>query len=95
MKYASGNMIYIPSFMKICSGFRKLFVGDTRAQTQQGDLVEGVDWIYPVAQDRDLWRALVYTVMNLRVLRNVENFWHCNPSLLTASSITDNRRGML
>jgi hypothetical protein len=26
---------------------------------------EGVDWIY-VAQDRDRWRALVNTVMNLR-----------------------------
>jgi hypothetical protein len=28
--------------------------------------VEGVDWI-DLAQDRDRWRALVYTVMNLRV----------------------------
>jgi hypothetical protein len=27
---------------------------------------EGVDWIH-LAQDRDLWRALVNTVMNLRV----------------------------
>jgi hypothetical protein len=26
----------------------------------------GVDWIH-LAQDRDRWRALVYTVMNLRV----------------------------
>jgi hypothetical protein len=26
----------------------------------------GADWIY-LAQDRDRWRALVYTVMNLRV----------------------------
>jgi hypothetical protein len=26
----------------------------------------GVDWI-DLAQDRDTWRALVYTVMNLRV----------------------------
>jgi hypothetical protein len=26
----------------------------------------GVDWI-DLAQDRDMWRALVYTVMNLRV----------------------------
>jgi hypothetical protein len=28
---------------------------------------KGVDWIH-VAQDRDQWRALVNTVMNLRVL---------------------------
>jgi hypothetical protein len=28
--------------------------------------VGGVDWI-DVAQDSDRWRALVYTVMNLRV----------------------------
>jgi hypothetical protein len=27
---------------------------------------DGVDWIY-LAQDRDQWRALVTTVMNLRV----------------------------
>jgi hypothetical protein len=27
----------------------------------------GVDWIQ-LAQDRDRWRAFVYTVMNLRVL---------------------------
>ena len=26
----------------------------------------GVDWI-DLAQDRDRWRALLYTVMNLRV----------------------------
>jgi hypothetical protein len=35
------------------------------------DLIEigwdGVDWI-DLAQDRDQWRALVNTVMNLRVL---------------------------
>jgi hypothetical protein len=29
--------------------------------------VEGIDWI-DLAQDRDTWRALVYAVMNLRVL---------------------------
>jgi hypothetical protein len=28
----------------------------------------GMDWI-DLAQDRDKWRALVYTVMNLRVLK--------------------------
>jgi hypothetical protein len=28
---------------------------------------DGMDWI-DVAQDRDRWRALVYTVMNFRVL---------------------------
>jgi hypothetical protein len=27
---------------------------------------DGIDWIY-LAQDRDQWRALVNTVMNLRV----------------------------
>jgi hypothetical protein len=29
--------------------------------------VGGVDWI-DLAQDRDRWRAIVYTVMNLRIL---------------------------
>jgi hypothetical protein len=27
---------------------------------------DGMDWIY-MAQDREQWRALVYTVLNLRV----------------------------
>jgi hypothetical protein len=34
---------------------------------------EGVDWI-DLAQDRDRWRALAYTVMNLRVAQNAGNF---------------------
>jgi hypothetical protein len=34
---------------------------------------EGIDWI-DVAQDRDRWRAVVYTVMNLRIPQNVGNF---------------------
>jgi hypothetical protein len=33
----------------------------------------GMDWM-DLAHDRDRWRALVNTVMNLRVPRNVGNF---------------------
>jgi len=33
----------------------------------------GMDWIDP-AQDRGRWRALVNTVIHLRVLQNVGNF---------------------
>jgi hypothetical protein len=35
---------------------------------------EGLDWTY-VAQDRDKWRAIVNTVINLRVLQNAGNFF--------------------
>jgi hypothetical protein len=34
---------------------------------------DGMDWIV-LAQDREQWRALVNTVMNIRVLYNVGNF---------------------
>ena len=34
----------------------------------------GIDWIY-LDQDRDRWRALVNTVMNLRVPKNAGNFF--------------------
>ena len=35
--------------------------------------VEGMEWI-DLAQDRDRWRALVNTVMKLRVPKNAGNF---------------------
>jgi hypothetical protein len=43
MKYAvemgSGAMIYIPSFIKIGSGFQKLIVRDSQTDREQGDLI--------------------------------------------------------
>jgi hypothetical protein len=34
---------------------------------------DGMDWI-DLAQDRDQWRALVNTIMNLRVSKNARKF---------------------
>jgi hypothetical protein len=34
---------------------------------------DGMDWI-DLAQDRDQWRALVSTVMNLRIPQNARKF---------------------
>jgi hypothetical protein len=34
---------------------------------------EGVDWMH-VAQDRDQWRAIANTIMNLRVPLKARNF---------------------
>jgi hypothetical protein len=35
----SGAVIYVPSFIKICSGIRKLARGDTKIYRQQRDLI--------------------------------------------------------
>jgi hypothetical protein len=43
MKYAvemgSGAMIYIPSFIKTCSGIQKLIWADTQTHRQHGDYI--------------------------------------------------------
>jgi hypothetical protein len=36
---------------------------------------DGMDWI-DLAQNRDQWRVLVNTVMNIRVPKNIEKWLH-------------------
>jgi len=76
-------------------GMYRVFVGKTEGRRSLGrprcrwednikmDLQEmrcgGMDWI-EVAQDRDMWRALVNVVMNLQVPQNARNFLtSCKP----------------
>jgi len=44
---------------------------------------EGVDWIH-LAQDRDQWRAVVNTLMNLRVPLKAGNFLTNRVAVLTS-----------
>jgi hypothetical protein len=76
-------------FKEYINLFNYLFVGKTEEKRQTGstrgrwadnikmDLREirwdGMDWI-DVAQDKDQWRALVNTVMNLRIPQNAGKF---------------------
>jgi hypothetical protein len=51
---------------------RRRWVGNIKMDL--GEIGFGdVDWIH-LAQDRDRWRALVNTVMSLRVTQNAGNF---------------------
>jgi hypothetical protein len=51
---------------------RRRFVNNIKIDLREIEL-DGMDWI-DVVQDRDQWRALVNTVMNLRVPQNAGKF---------------------
>jgi hypothetical protein len=51
---------------------RRRWVGNIKMDLREIEW-DGMDWI-DLAQDRDQWRALVNTIMNLRVTENAGKF---------------------
>jgi hypothetical protein len=64
MKYAvemgSGAMIYVPSFIKIGSGIRKLIGGDTQACRQHGERISLLFFLKIRKVDQK-WKASQYS----------------------------------
>jgi hypothetical protein len=61
-----------PEGKRLLGGSRRRWVNNIKMDLREIGC-GGMDWI-DLAQDRDPWRALVNTVMNLRILQNIGKF---------------------
>jgi hypothetical protein len=62
-----------PEGKRLAGRSRRIWEDNIKMDLREVGLVS-VDWIHP-GQDRDLWRAVVNTVMNLLVPLKTGNFW--------------------
>jgi hypothetical protein len=65
-------LVGMPVVERLLGRTRRRFVNNIKMNLREIEW-DGMDWI-DLAQDRDQWRTIVNTVMNLRVPYNAGNF---------------------
>jgi hypothetical protein len=72
MRNAETNLVRKPELKKLLGTCRRVWEDNIKMDLREIGW-ECLDWMH-LAQDRDQWRSLVNTVMNLRVPQKAGNF---------------------